>query len=191
MTRAFACLLGTLALLRGIHAIGQDTCVTFTSASNTFSIVNNKQAAPILISPDEWPGVQIAAADFQSDIQRVTSVKPSLTNFTVSTSSTSKASGTPIIIGTLGKSSLIEQVVKNANIDVSSIEGKWENFLTRVVSNPLPGVASAYVVIGSDKRGTIYALYDHSEQLGEFLLHLHIPIPGYVGISSICSSLHL
>ena len=63
---------------------------------------------------------------------------------------------------------MINAVVKNAGIDTSSIEGKWEAFLTKVVKNPLPGVSSAYVIIGSDKRGTIFALYDHSEQFGEF-----------------------
>ncbi|KAF4611503.1 hypothetical protein D9613_003870 [Agrocybe pediades] len=169
MTRAFAYLLGSLALLQGIHAIGQDTCVSFSSASNTFPVVNNKKASPILISPDEWPGVQIAASDFQADIERVTSVKPSLSNFTTPASSPAASkppSGSPIIIGTLGKSSLINHIVNTTKLDVSSIEGKWENFMTRVVSNPLPGVASAYVIIGADKRGTIFALYDHSEQFG-------------------------
>jgi len=169
MTRTFAYLLGSLALLGGIRAIGQDSCVSFTSSNNLFPIVNNKKASPILISPDEWPGVQIAAADFQADIQRVTSVKPSLSNFTSPASSPAASkppSGTPIIIGTLGKSSLIDHIVNTTKLDVSSIEGKWESFLTRVVNNPLPGVSSAYVIIGADKRGTIFALYDHSEQFG-------------------------
>ncbi|KAH9476877.1 hypothetical protein JR316_0010793 [Psilocybe cubensis] len=182
MARArFTYLLGTLALLCGVYAIGQDTCVTFQSSSNTFAIVDNKKASPILISSDDWPGVQIAAANFQADIERVTSVKPSLTNFTIPSTPNNAvnsslpgdapapkppAGASPIIIGTLGKSSLIDQIVKSAKLDVSSIDGKWESFMTRVVSNPLPGVASAYVIIGADKRGTIFALYDHSEQFG-------------------------
>ncbi|KAF8968832.1 hypothetical protein BDZ97DRAFT_1654513 [Flammula alnicola] len=170
MARVLACLLGSLTLLRGIYAIGQDACVTFTSSSSSFAVVNGKTASPILISADEWPGVQYAAADFVADIQRVTSVKPSLTNFTVTASVAPSAnkppSSSPIIIGTLGKSSLIDAVVKSSGLDVSSIEGKWESFLTRVVHNPLPGVETAYVIIGADKRGTIFALYDHSEQFG-------------------------
>jgi hypothetical protein len=168
MTRAFASLLGALLLLRGVTAIGQASCVSFASSTGSFSVVNNQKAAQVLISPDEWPGVQIAASDFVADIQRVTNVKPSLTNFTVAAAAPGKApSGSlPIIIGTLGKSSLIDQVVKSSGLDVSSIQGNWESFLSRVVSNPLPGVASAYVIIGADKRGTIFALYDHSEQFG-------------------------
>ena len=168
MLRALACSLGLLALLQGADAIGQTTCVSFTSSKDAFTLVNSKKAAPILISPDEWPGVQLAAANFQSDIESVTSVKPSLTNFSLSTTQAASKAPTsaPIIIGTLGKSSLIDHIVNASKIDVSSIEGKWEAFLTRVVNNPLPGVSSAYVVIGADKRGTIFALYDHSEQIG-------------------------
>ncbi|KDR78329.1 hypothetical protein GALMADRAFT_138431 [Galerina marginata CBS 339.88] len=168
MARVFARILGILTLLRGIHAIGQDTCVTFTSSAHTFAVVNNKNPSTILISPDEWPGVQIAASDFQADIERVTSVKPPLSNYTIpSTPSASKPpASAPIIIGTLGKSSLIDHIVNATKLDVSSIEGKWESFMTRVVSNPLPGVATAYLIIGADKRGTIFALYDHSEQFG-------------------------
>lgn len=167
MTRTLA-LAAIFSLFSQAYAIGQATCVSFKSSSSAFSVVSNKQAAPIFISPDDWPGVQRAAGDFVDDIQRVTSIAPTLTNVTTSTfSSVAKGKGTlPIIIGTLGKSSLIDQIVNNTKLDVSSIQGNWESFLSREVNNPLPGVASAYVIIGADKRGTIFALYDHSEQFG-------------------------
>ena len=176
MGRTLLCFLGLLASICGIHAIGQDTCVTFTPSNDAFAVVNSGKATSIIISPEDWPGVQLAAADFAADIKRVTGKEPSLTNFTVAgtpsnTSSTAAASkpssSSLIIVGTLGKSPLISQIVNNTGLDVSSIQGKWEAFLGRVVKNPLPGVDSAYVIIGADKRGTIYALYDHSEQFGE------------------------
>ena len=165
-----ACLL-VLVTVCSVYAIGQDTCVSFQtqSSSSSFSVVNKGQAAPILISADEWPGVQRAASDFVSDIQKVSGVAPRLSNATVSTASvTLKTTTLPILIGTLGKSSLIEQVVDRTHLDVSSIDGKWEAFMAKVVENPLPGIEKAYVIIGADKRGTIFALYDHSEQFGEF-----------------------
>ena len=164
--------LGLLALADSVGAIGQETCVAFKSAPSTFAVVNSGKAAPILLSPDEWPGVQRAAADFASDIQAVSGVKPSLKNITTSSvsasasNSSSFSGSTAIIVGTLGKSSLIDEVVNRTKLDVSSIEGQWEAFMAKEVANPLPGVQSAYVVIGSDKRGTIYAMYDHSEQFG-------------------------
>ncbi|KAG6820068.1 hypothetical protein H0H93_005692 [Arthromyces matolae] len=166
MLRFFA--LAALLVVNGVYGIGQDTCVTFQSSSTAVPIVSKNKAAPILISADDWPGVQRAAADFASDIQKVTGVQPSLTNVTSSTASKNLKSTTPIIVGTLGKSSLIAAVVNATNLDVSSIQGQWESFIAREVKNPLPGIDSAYVIIGSDKRGTVFALYDHSEQFGEW-----------------------
>ena len=162
----FTAFVGLLAFTSSVHGLGQDTCVSFRSSPSAFTVVNSGKAAPILLSPDEWPGVQRAAFDFASDIQQVTGVNPSLRNVTSSLSSDSSFGSTAIIVGTLGKSSLIDEVVNRTKLDVSSIQGQWEAFLAKEVQNPLPGVKSAYVMIGADKRGTIFALYDHSEQFG-------------------------
>ncbi|KAJ7607358.1 hypothetical protein FB45DRAFT_948146 [Roridomyces roridus] len=153
--------IGALAAL--VHGIGQDTCVTFQSSSSSFTVASNGKAAPIILSSDEWPGVQRAAQDFAADIQKVTGIKATVANFT---SSTPARSSLPIIVGTLGKSTLIDQIVNSTKLDVSSLENQWEAFKTQVVANPLPGIAKAYVMIGADKRGTIFAMYDHSEQFG-------------------------
>ena len=66
-----------------------------------------------------------------------------------------------IVIGSLERNSLVKRLT-----DTSAIAGKWESFLIQAVSKPLPGVASALVIAGSDKRGTIYGIYDLSEQIG-------------------------
>ena len=71
-----------------------------------------------------------------------------------------------VIIGTLGKNSLLDRLVKEKKIHVEDISGKWENLLIQVIENPLPGVKQALVIAGSDKRGTIYGIYDLSEKIG-------------------------
>ena len=169
MSRTPLLVLGFFVLLRGTLGIGQMNCVSFESSANFFSIINEKKAAPILISANEWPGVQLAAADFAADILRVTGVETSITNVSSPFKLNSSFSQTspPVIVGTLVKSSLIEQVINSTGLDVSAIQGNWESFMSRVVYNPLPGIDSAYVIIGADKRGTIFSLYDHSEQFGE------------------------
>ncbi|KAF8656146.1 hypothetical protein AX16_002748 [Volvariella volvacea WC 439] len=164
MRRALFTIAALYAALQGALAIGQGTCVKFKSEAGTFPIVDGGKATPILISPDDWPGVHRAAFDFVADIERVTSQKPSLTNYTATPASPRAPS--VIIVGTLGRSSLVDQVVNATNLDVSGIRGKWEAFVSKQVADPLPGVSSAYVIIGADKRGTIYGLYDHSEQFG-------------------------
>lgn len=153
---------GLLAAVAGVHAIGQDTCVTFKSTPSSFSVVSGGKAAPVFISKDDWPGVQQAASDFVSDIDKVTGITPKITNVT----STVKSTTPPIIIGTLGQSSLINAIVEHTKMDVTSINGTWEAFMSKEVNNPLPGVSKAYVIMGADKRGTIFGLYDHSEQFG-------------------------
>nr|GAT50790.1 predicted protein [Mycena chlorophos] len=146
-----------------VNAIGQATCVSFKSSSDVFTVAADGKAAPILTSADDWPGVHRAVQDFAADIQRVTGLKAKVTNVTASSA---PHSSLPIIIGTLGRSSLIDQIVNNTKLNVSDVEGQWEAFKTQVVENPLPGISKAYVMVGADKRGTIFSLYDHSEQFG-------------------------
>lgn len=165
MNLRLSVLLTTLSLLVPLSlGIGQQSCISFQSSPSGFAVVSGRKAAPVLVSSEDWPGVQRAASDFVDDIQRVTGFKPILRNIT--DTNVQASASLPIIVGTLGKSPLIAQVVNATKLDVSSIEGKWEAFLSRVVENPLPGIPKAYVIIGADKRGTIYALYDHSEQFG-------------------------
>ena len=158
----YSLVLGFLTWIIGVSAIGQDTCVSFKSSPSSFAVASGGSVAPLFLSSDEWPGVQRAASDFVSDIEKVTGRAPRLSNVT----SAVKSSTPPIIVGTLGKSSLIDAVVNRTQLDVSPVSGKWEAFLTRMVNNPLPGISKAYLVIGADKRGTIFGMYDLSEQIG-------------------------
>ncbi|OBZ74369.1 hypothetical protein A0H81_05491 [Grifola frondosa] len=135
--------LSSLIIADRVCAIGQSNCVAFKSSSATFSVVSNGKAAPVFLSADEWPGVQRAAVDFASDIQQVTGITPALLN--VSSSSSFGSSSNVIIVGTLGKSSLIDEVVNRTGLDVSSIQGQWEAFMAKEVANPLPGVQSATI----------------------------------------------
>lgn len=77
------------------------------------------------------------------------------------TSTTASQNKRPIIVGTLGHSDLISAVLNATRLDVSAITGKWESFVAQQVANPLPGVDSAYLVIGSDKRGGYHRLSLH------------------------------
>ncbi|MGB7602415.1 MAG: glycosyl hydrolase 115 family protein, partial [Candidatus Sulfotelmatobacter sp.] len=72
--------------------------------------------------------------------------------------------GDVILIGTIGKSRAIDELIREHKIDTSAIQGKWEATLTQVVS--LPGSGRVLVIAGSDKRGTIYGIYDLSPDIG-------------------------
>ena len=123
-------------------------------------MVASGSAAVIQVDERDWPGVVRAANDLRSDIARVTGVSPAITH-----GETGQGAGV-ILVGTIGKSRLLDRLIGRRRLDVSSIAGKWEASLIEVVKNPLPGIESALVIAGSDKRGTIYGVYDLSEQLG-------------------------
>ena len=124
-----------------------------------FTLAANGKAATIYASAADWPGVLRAAKDLQADVLRVTKTEPGF--------STSPPRGREVVlIGTLGKSPLIDALVKAGKLNATGVAGKWETFVRQVVANPLPGVARALVIAGSDKRGTIYGTYDLSQQIG-------------------------
>lgn len=125
-----------------------------------FPIVNQYgQAAPLRYDADDFEGVIRAIGDLQSDIDTVTGVQPELVN-------SGASADHEIIIGTLGKNELIDQLVSEGKLDDEDLAGKWESFVITTVQNPRPGVEKSLVVAGSDMRGTIYGIYEISRQLG-------------------------
>ena len=119
----------------------------------------DKKVAAICYDETDWKGVIRAIGDLQNDIKSVTGVMPEIRSNKVS-------SEYEIIIGTLGKSKLIDQLVKSKKLDVSDLKGKWESFVITTIPNPEKGVKAALIIAGSDKRGTIYGIYELSQQLG-------------------------
>ncbi len=74
-------------------------------------------------------------------------------------SSSVSLSDVDIVIGTLGMSETIDALASSGELNVSEIEGKWESFTIQNVDDTL-------VIAGSDKRGTIYGIYDLCEKMG-------------------------
>jgi hypothetical protein len=165
--------IGTLGACQMAYAIGQESYVQDVAGEGGFPIVEAREASAIYADPEDWPGVIRAAGDLQSDIVRVTDVKP------VIVSDSNNLSGNAIIIGTLDKSRIVDALVKTGKINVGGISGKWESFFLDVVDNPFPGseVERALVIVGSDKRGTIYGIYDLSEQMGVSPLYWWADVP--------------
>ncbi|WP_029036522.1 glycosyl hydrolase 115 family protein [Salinimicrobium xinjiangense] len=144
----------------GPSLFAQESYIYTSQKGDYFPLVSPDKSAAIYIDQGDFKGVHRAAEDLQKDIERVTGKFPELYR------TAEVSTGTPVIIGTLGKSSLIDQLVQNNKIKVSEIEGKWETFAIQVVQDPLPGVEQALVIVGSDKRGTIFGVYDVSKEIG-------------------------
>lgn len=147
-------------LLPKSFALGNAPYVDTVKAMDSFAIVQGALAAPIWVDANDFPGVLRAVNDLQKDVNRVTDRTPAISR------ATNAPGAEAIIIGTIGRNSVIDKLIRDHRIDVAEIAGRWESFLVQVVPNPAPGVSSALVIAGSDKRGAIYGIYDLSEQIG-------------------------
>ncbi len=131
------------------------------SEPGDFSFVIDERAAPIFVDKNDAEVVRIAATLLAIDVERVTGVKPKVRSDAVA-----KPTAAVVIVGTLGKSGLIADLVKRGKLDIKGIEGKWESFVAMTVADPFPEVASALVIVGSDRRGTAYGIFEVSEAIG-------------------------
>jgi len=159
LSRAVVSLLAVLSPWLAF-GIGQPQIIEPAVKEGSFAIVDAGSAVVIQVDESDWPGVVRAANDLRTDIARVSGTFPLLTHNELAPHSHF------IIVGTIGKNRLVDQLIREKRIDVGSVAGKWEATLTEVVKKPMPGIESALVIVGSDKRGTIYGVYDLSEQLG-------------------------
>ena len=136
-----------------------ENLVSETAQPGAFPVAASGRTASLWYDTNDYKGVIRAVGDLQADIEHVTGKKPLL-------STGRPASEYPVIIGTLGKSEMIDSLVASGKLDAADLKGKWESFVITTVNKPAPGIDHALVIAGSDKRGTIYGIYELSEQLG-------------------------
>ena len=117
-----------------------DRFVFFGEQAN--SVCFSKLHGDIVTDKNDFKGVHIAVENLKKDLNKVLG-----------------RADLPIVVGTVGKSKAIEPFFKKKVLDKKQIEGKREKFLITFSNGKL-------VIAGSDKRGTIYGVYELSEQLG-------------------------
>lgn len=130
------------------------------TTSMAFPIVNKeKVATPIRYDATDFKGVIRAIGDLQNDINSVTGIKPVLlTN--------NALEGYEIVIGTLGNSKLIDNLAQSGKLSTKDLKGKWESFVITTINDLKKAGRKILVIAGSDKRGTIYGIYELSRQMG-------------------------
>ena len=134
--------------------------VSFSSEPDGVSLVN----ATIAYSEQEYEGVKMAIENLRDDMNRVLGQKPQIQNphqtsprggfRSLPLGGDGGGSDAPtILIGTLGKNKDIDR------LKLPDLKGKREKFIITTIGNQV-------VIAGSDKRGTIYGIYELSRQLG-------------------------
>ncbi len=157
--------------------------VTGSPSPGALPLVAHGSALPILVSAADLGGVVRVVGDLAADIGRVTGTTPAVVKVPVTSSSGASSSSSSavssavasalpagtrdvVLVGTLGHSPILDALVRQGRLDVRGIAGHWETSLEQVVSDPLPGIAHAFVIAGSDQRGTVYGAYDVSKTIG-------------------------
>ena len=126
-------------------------------SADRFTLVEDGRPNPIFVSSGENTAILRAANNLVEDFERVTGVKPAM-------SENGKAERA-IIIGSLD-SPLVKEMILNGKFSDEELKGCIEKYLIRTISNPVEGVDEALVIVGSDRRGTVYGIYEISEQIG-------------------------
>lgn len=123
-----------------------------------FLLATEKEAVKIVCDPNDHKGVSRALLTLQADFGRVMgSDAEAVADYT---------GDGKLIVGSLDKSKLIQDLVKAKKINRADLEGKKEKYIITLVENPFGKGGEALVVAGSDKRGTIYGMYELAAQMG-------------------------
>jgi len=137
-----------------------ESYVTPDAGAGRFPLYADGRAAPLYVSAADFPGVVRATRDLRADIGRAAPGAPQLCVDTIPNARNI------VVAGTLGRNTMIDRLVREHRLDTRGLAGKWETFVIQTVTKPQPGIDQALVIAGSDKRGTIFGIYELSAQIG-------------------------
>ena len=120
-------------------------------SSGSFPLISAGLPAAVVTDPADAKGIQIAAESLREDFARVCGVKAA-------------AEGSCAIIAGSAGSPMIKKLAAGGLIDLSSLEGQYETYILKTAD--VPGYEHALIIAGADMRGTIYGIYEISEQIG-------------------------
>lgn len=147
--------LASAALLTTISMSAADRFVNFKQGD---LLLNANNRVEIYMDTNDCKGVSYAAHALLKDIKSVSGTTATLTSDAGFLKKTDTARPA-IIVGTIGHSAAIDQLVKQKRINGNLLKGKREKFIITLIDGQL-------VIAGSDRRGTIYGIYELSQQMG-------------------------
>ena len=163
-SRLFSAVLA-LVLCAGPDALALDHpgMVVPSLKAENFTLIENGVPPSIIYDESDYEGIKIAVRNLRQDFGRVCGTMPP---FGITGGFRRDAAGTrAVMVGSIS-SPVIRDLVAAGKLDVSSIDGKRETYIMTTVESPSRFVSEALVIAGSDKRGTIYGIYELSEQIG-------------------------
>ena len=147
--------LASAALLSTISMSAADRFVNFKQGD---LLLNANNRVEIYMDTNDCKGVSYAAHALLKDIKSVSGATATLTTDAgfLKKADTARPA---ILVGTIGHSAAIDQLVNQKRINGNLLKGKREKFIITLIDGQL-------VIAGSDRRGTIYGIYELSQQMG-------------------------
>jgi hypothetical protein len=142
----------------------QQNPILETKEPNAFPMADANGVTAIYVDENDLNTVKKAVSWLQHDIELVSGKKPTIIN-----SPFGGQGATPqymVIVGSLDNSTLIKQLIADKKIKVDSLKNQWEAYQIQVVDKPMQGVEKALVIVGSDRRGTAFGVFDLSQMMG-------------------------
>ena len=133
-----------ISLLAIVATLGSDAAEPFVSFKSSADVMS-LQGASVSFDSREHSCVQRAVANLQQDFEKVTQKGLPL------------AENARILVGTVGVNKQIDQWVKKGVL--RDLKGKTEKYIIKTIGDQL-------VIAGSDKRGTVYGIYELTNQMG-------------------------
>ena len=130
-----------LCLSNMFNVKAADKFVSFSPANDAWQLHD----ITLGYAAGEHSCVQRAAASLATDFEQVTGTRPA------------SSDNPKILIGTVGTNKQIDLWVKQGLLP--NLKGKTEKFIIKTIGEQL-------VIAGSDKRGTVYGIYELSRQIG-------------------------
>lgn len=116
--------------------------ISFQSSSNALQLASRTFGPFIYVASNELNGTVRAAQDLAIDFGRVTGQNGTLVQTNQVEASIILMSPT-IIVGTIGSSELVDDLIASGKIDASSIKGEWEAYIQATVDEPVEGIPQA------------------------------------------------
>jgi len=169
-TKYYYLIFTMLIISQLILAVDTSNYFTYKQQKNSFPLIESGIVPNIYIDSNEDEGILKISEIFGNDLEKISNSKVSIIK-------NKYPSGKYVIIIGTTKSKIISQLIKEKKLDISAIKDKWEAFLIQQINKPFPKVEKALVIVGSDKRGVIYGMFDISEHAGVSPWHYWADVP--------------
>lgn len=115
-------------------------------------LTKNGSALPFIVEESAHAGVVRVAGKVIADVEKVSGVKPALLR--------ENTNAPHVLCATLGCSAMADALIEAGKLpQAEDIRGKWECFTIQMVDGNL-------IILGSDKRGTEFGMFEVSRYIG-------------------------